>query len=365
MEKQKKQKQLGGTNREILVRPMRLVHPNSDLMTCIYCEGSKRVGEFDREHVLPEAFGKFKDAPVLHDTVCKDCNQYFGNTVDNRLARGSLQGAVRYFRGIKPLRRFRDVDQKRVKLSARAPSQPTLRQAEFVGTPEGEGLAFTPGISYQSIFSNTKQFISLETLERGGWKKSDDIDRQHPVILSYSDAHVLERIQQALAQLKLGVEILDTIDKTEAGQRVLVVVDAVIEDLLLYRAIAKIAFNYLAYTIGRDFALRPIFDRTRAFIRQGSSSNTFVRKRSPINIFGDRDEAARRRGHIIALELAADGTTVVGFVEFFGVITYSVTLGMFGQLAIPISSGHYFDIVSTKVIPMDAIRPPPDLWIPK
>ena len=334
--------------------------------TCIYCKEPKRVSEFGREHVLPEAFGKFKDALALHDAVCRDCNQYFGNTIDNRLARGSMQGALRYFRGIKPLQKFRDVDRERVKLSARAPGQPTLRQAEFVKTPEGEGLAFTPGISYQSISSNKEQFVSLEALEKGNWNKSDDIDRQHPVILSYrGDVQVLERIQQALAKLKLGVEILDTIDKTEAGQRVLVVVDAVMEDVLLHRAIAKIAFNYLAYKISPDFALKPIFDKTRAFIRQGSVSTILVKKISPMKIFGDREEAARRRGHIVAIELAADGTTIVGFVEFFGVMTYKVTLGRFGQLAIPISAGHYFDVISTQVIPMDAIRPPPELWIPR
>lgn len=185
------------------------------------------------------------------------------------------------------------------------------------------------------------------------------------MILSYSDVHILERIQQALAKLKLGVEILDTIDKTEAGQRVLVVIDAVIEDVLLYRAIAKINFNYLAYKMSRDFVLQPIFDKTRAFIRQGSVSNILVKKIPPMKIFGDREEAARRRGHVIAIELAADGTTIEGFVEFFGVMTYKVTLGRFGQLAIPISAGHYFDVMSKQVIPMDAIRPPPELWIPR
>lgn len=342
-----------------------LVHLNSDLITCIYCKDAKHACEFHREHVLPEAFGKFKNALVLHDAVCKDCNQFFGNTLDVKLARGSLQGAVRYFRGIKPQVKFRNVDKKRVHLSARALGQAALRPAEFVETPEGEGLAFTPGISYKSVSSKEEQFVSLETLERGDWKNSDDIDRQHPVILSYYDDHVLERIQKALAQLKLGVEILDTVDQTEAGRRVLVVVDAVIEDLLLYRAVSKIAFNYLAYKMGRDFVLRPIFDQTRTFIRQGSSSNTLVKKIEPIKLSGDRDEAARRRGHVVALELAADGTTTVGFVEFFGIITYSVMLGMFGQLAIPISAGHYFDIVSKEVIPMDAIRPPPGLWIPR
>lgn len=333
--------------------------------TCIYCKETNSASDFGREHVLPEAFGKFRDTLVLHDAVCRECNQYFGNTLDNRLARGSMQGAIRYFRGIKTLKKFRDVDRERVKLSARAPGQANLRQAEFVETPEGEGLIFTPGITYVSISSNKEQFVSLEALERGDWNKSDDIDRQHLVILSYSDVHILERIQQALAKLKLGVEILDTIDETKAGQRVLVVVDAVMEDILLYRAIAKIAFNYLAYKMSRDFALKPIFDRTRAFIRQDSEATILVKKIPPMKIFGDREEAARRRGHIVAIELAADGTTISGFVEFFGVMTYKVTLGKFGQLAIPISAGHYFDITSKQVIPMDATRPPPELWIPR
>lgn len=334
-------------------------------ITCIYCKESKIASDFGREHVLPEAFGKFKDTLVLHDAVCRECNQYFGNTLDNRLARGSMQGAIRYFRGVKPLKKFRDVDRERVKLSAHAPGQANLRQAEFIETPEGEGLIFTPGITYRSISSNKEQFVSLEALESGNWNKSDDIDRQQLVILSYSDVHILERIQRALANLKLGVEILDTIDETQAGQRVLVVVDAAKEDILLYRAIAKIAFNYLAYKMSRDFTLQPIFDRTRAFIRQGSEATTLVKKVPPMKIFGDREEAARRRGHIVAIELAADGTTIRGFVEFFGVMTYKVTLGKFGQLAIPISAGHYFDVTSKQVIPMDAIRPLPRLWIPR
>ncbi len=334
--------------------------------TCIYCKGLKSIGEFDREHVFPEAFGNFKAALVLHDAVCRECNQYFGDTLDNRLARGSMQGAIRYLRGIKPLRKFRDVDRERIKLSASTPGEPTLRQAEFVKTPDGEGLAFTPGISYQSISSNKEQFVSLEALERGNWNKSDDIDLQHPMILSYSGgAQVLERIQQALAKLKLGVEILDTINITDVGQRVRAVVDAVMEDVLLHRAIAKIAFNYLAYKIGRDFAIKPIFDNTRDFIRHGSTSTMLVKKRSLMKISGDREEAKRRRGHIVAIELAADASTIVGFVEFFGVMTYTVTLGRFGELAIPISAGHYFDVISKQAIPMDAIRPLHKLWIPR
>jgi hypothetical protein len=84
-----------------------------------------------------------------------------------------------------------------------------------------------------------------------------------------------------------------------------------------------------------------------------------------MKVAGDREEAARRRGHIVAIELAADNTTIQGFVEFFGVMAYRVMLGKFGQLAIPISSGHYFDVTSKRAIPMDATRPPRGLWVPR
>ena len=332
--------------------------------TCIYCKETKVTSDFSREHVLPEAFGQFQGALVLHDAVCRECNQYFGNTLDSVLARGSMQGAIRYFRGVRPLKKFSDVDGERVKLSARAPGQENLRQAEFVETPEGEGLAFTPGITYQSISSNKEKFVSLQELEGGKWNESDDIDREQLVMLSHRDAGSLERIRQAFAKLELRVEVLDTIDETEVGQRILVVVDAVKEDIVIYRAIAKVAFNYLAHIMGRDFALQPIFDQVRTFIHKGSGTTNLVKKIDPMKIFGDSEEAARRRGHMLGIELAGDSNTIQGFVEFFGVMTYKVILGRFGQIAVPISAAHYLDVASKKVIRMDAIRPPPGLWIP-
>lgn len=339
---------------------------NSSKITCIYCMESKPVNKFDREHVLPEAFGRFNNALVLHDIVCKDCNQYFGNTVDKILARGSMQGAIRYFRGIKPLKEFRDVDQARIQVAARVPGKSDYRQAEFIKTPNGEGVAFTPGIYYWSISSKKEQFVSLEILEKGKWNKSNDIDRQHKVIVSYSDdPKILERIKQSLAKLKLGIEILDIIEETKEGQRVTVVVDAIMEDIILNRAISKIAFNYLAYHMGRDFALKPILNNTRTFIRYGSESGKLVKNISQMKIAGDSEEAKRRRGHIVAIELAADNTTIEGFVEFFGAMTYKVILGKFGQLAIPISSGHYFDIISKQTIQMNSTRSLAKLWIPR
>lgn len=337
----------------------------TDIFTCIYCKQPQHPSDFNREHVMPKAFGRFAHNLVLKHIVCRDCNTYFGKTVDVSLSRGSLQGAMRYFKGIKPLGQFRNVNQNRVRLSAQTPGQATFQEAEVIETPEGDGLALKPGITYRSVSTGKEQYVSLEGLERGEWKQSDDIDREASVTLSYRDANMLKRLQEALSRQKLAVEILGTVEETAIGQRVLVAIDAPLEDKLLYRAMAKIAFNYLAYTLGRDFALRPILDQARTFIREGSSSDALVNRVDRLTIYGDREEATRREGHVIALDLTSDGNSIVGFVEFFRDLTYGVRLGTFKELAVPISAGHYFDITSMQVFKMDAVRRPPDLWFPE
>ena len=67
--------------------------------TCIYCLLAKPVGDFDREHIIPEAFGHFAGALTLTTTrvlrVCKSCNGDFGRTIDLTLTRDSLEALLR------------------------------------------------------------------------------------------------------------------------------------------------------------------------------------------------------------------------------------------------------------------------------
>ena len=54
-----------------------------EVFQCIYCLEWKAAGDFDREHVLPEAFGLYAtNSPVLHLAVCVACNRHFGRTLD-------------------------------------------------------------------------------------------------------------------------------------------------------------------------------------------------------------------------------------------------------------------------------------------
>jgi hypothetical protein len=80
--------------------------------------------EFTREHVLSRAFGAFRQAPTLLNMVCGDCNQFFGDHLETRVARGAFEGLLRY------------------QLGAKVPDQETLqlRYVEFT-LPEGSTWA--------------------------------------------------------------------------------------------------------------------------------------------------------------------------------------------------------------------------------
>lgn len=333
-------------------------------ITCIYCQNEKPQTEYNREHVLPYSFGKFSNALVLHDMVCKECNKYFGDKLDIVLARGSMQGAMRYFQGVRPLTNFDQVLKKRVKLAARTKYDRDFREVEFVKTPEGEGPAFIPGLIYFSKSEEKETFVSLKALETGKCNDIQNLDSEQLIILSYRDEDTKNRIQEALKLYNKGIEILDDIPGPQTGDKVLVAVDAIMEDALMNRAIAKIAFNYLAFTQGKEFVERPMFNPIRSYIRKESSPQKFVKKINPIKLFGDPQEARRRKGHVTTVDLSSDKRTVIGIVEFFTTFAYQVNLGTYGNITIPISAGHYYDNVSKEVKEMDAYRIPTDFWIP-
>lgn len=78
----------------------------SNSYTCIYCKHTKLKKEFNREHVIPQAFGKFVDNITLTNKVCEECNQKYGNTIDESLARAAVEGIHRFKHGLKASKDF-------------------------------------------------------------------------------------------------------------------------------------------------------------------------------------------------------------------------------------------------------------------
>src|SRR5207244_2169208 len=77
------------------------VEGNDSLYECIYCRSCGDRDAFNREHVLSEAFGHFKDALVLHQFVCLDCNGFFAGGIERDFARDAFEAILRYQKGLK------------------------------------------------------------------------------------------------------------------------------------------------------------------------------------------------------------------------------------------------------------------------
>ena len=73
-------------------------------MKCIYCLQDKQNTDFlKREHVIPQCLGKFlPDNIILYESVCDQCNQYFGDNLELYLGRDSFEGIQRHKYGITP-----------------------------------------------------------------------------------------------------------------------------------------------------------------------------------------------------------------------------------------------------------------------
>jgi hypothetical protein len=76
---------------------------------CIYCMVEKAADALNRDHVIPQAFGMFDDNFVLTHAVCAECNKAFGDTVELKLARDSIEGHDRTRLGIKDATEFQSL----------------------------------------------------------------------------------------------------------------------------------------------------------------------------------------------------------------------------------------------------------------
>jgi HNH endonuclease len=86
---------------------------------CIYCKDSDKI--FDREHVMPEAFGTFEPDSSVLDCVCKECNGYFGRNLEFALSRDSSEAVLRLRYGVKPASEAKDLQYQKLEIKVGQP----------------------------------------------------------------------------------------------------------------------------------------------------------------------------------------------------------------------------------------------------
>lgn len=323
-----------------------------EFKTCIYCKQEKllfpkeKQEGFSDEHVLHSALSKRIDPnlPQLKNTVCWDCNQHFGNTIDRILTRSVYLLARRFSVGMKEIPDGTELTDETITFRIwsqnpaynGAPARLIVQKTELT-------VEFEPSVAFKKK-SGTWKHVTEKELSKLKELPKEDLTGE--ILLVTSDDEADERLKH----------LLQTIghDFAATGQMVLGTAPMVaIFDVgrAVMRAVAKIGFNYMAFVsqaISDQIALSTEFDEARNFIRYDSQPGFAViyphdegfSNPSPSSIW-------KREGHLVALDMV-DGNgkrQVQAMVRLFDQFAWEIVLSPFYKgLTLNIASGHQWDL---------------------
>jgi HNH endonuclease len=329
--------------------------------TCIYClrEGQ----EFDREHVIPEAFGTFEPTSfILYNAVCRECNNWFGRTLDFALSRDSMEALLRFRYGTKSPSEARDLPYRKIELKIGQPGP--WFGATVVLEPDRAGKAVEPVPVAQAAFrwKGTQEWTFLVERELDADALAAYV-KPVPGMLEirvmgpsrHDHERVLQRLKAAGINFRQESSLANPI--TDDG-KVLVEIEAAV-DQTIFRAIAKIAFNYVAHQHGSDFVLRSDFDDIRKYIRYGMAPAWTQRvpvvlpSQRPV-LFDDLPQMRQTNGHLITFDWNTGQTGFLAQVSLFNTVTYHVAICPVysGVWSNGFSRGHHFDIEAKTIVPL-------------
>lgn len=305
---------------------------------------------------MPDGFGHFRNALVLRDLVCVDCNRYFGESLDRALARESVEGLERYRSGIKQsseITRFRATA-----VTLRAHDAGEFSGAEIrIGPGESEGEFEAEILASAAIHrasGDDYALFSEAQLLDGSWK-SDEVDAGKGVRLFGPDEATV-RMRNALEAQGLNLNYRPLVPPS-------IPIPAVLEEYsippALLRAVAKIAFNYLAYRSGAEFVLMAAFDSIRAFVRAGTEPPlAAVHVSNDLPFRTGRPSEERPLVHFLAIDGHESHRNLLGIVTLFGYHGYTVILaedfaGPWPELPL----AHLYNVKTRTVSEMKSQRP--------
>src|SRR6266511_207787 len=332
--------------------------------TCLYCRENRDSKDFNREHVIPEAFGLFgSETFVLHEAVCRECNSYFGNHLELKLGRDSIEGLDRYEHGVKRASDKTEFGRSAL-LKARVKGG-FFDGAEVWWGPSAEGteLVLWPfpqiGVSDESgrhVWFRADAIPTKPELHAQGFPPCK------PLTIKVFGADWAE-VERELKEKGYDPSPLEVRGNSE-GREMDIDIRGIIDQKLM-RTIAKIAYNYLAFHYGA-IAQMPQFDEIRRYIRYGD-----VPSRESVSLAGGeflagvpRDQAPVVHG----VGVSWRSKHLIGQVTLFFRFHYRVVLADGGFVVSPsaVSKGHLFDPINKQVVELTSdprrgrpIPPPP------
>jgi len=306
--------------------------------------------------VLPEAFGKFKGALTLHEVVCASCNAFFSKTLDLELSRSAIEGLERYRWGIKKPDEIKNFRFDNIQLRA-------ADEGDFKGAPvqlyhnaQLDRLLARPvtGVAIHNAEGDGFTYFSPTDVESGKWKSSP-VDWKRGIKIFGPD-DIVVRLRSIL--FDQGVRPTTFRPLAPPGSDIKVEQEFSIT-ALTRRAIAKIAFNYMAYRQGGEFALISSFDSIRHFIRDGIEPGLApVHSTMDLPFRSSAPEDQRPVVHWVELTGHEAHFNLLGTVMLFGFMNHVVMLSedFPGPWpALPLA--HLFNPKNLKVNEMTPVKP--------
>ncbi len=330
-------------------------------MRCIYCLEAKIKSSFKkREHVIPQCFGKFSpDNIILYETVCDECNQYFGEKIELFLGKDSFEGIERLRHGIKPKKLLKN--RKRVKSKICEGEWKGVIVIERyqdnsneIGLEKVVQAGFYNKYKHEYDYFEPKDIPSAEELQRNGY----DI-KGKTVWLIAEEGDELDSLISLLKQKGVKVRSRsEFIKKDRIGEWLKIETNLTI-DRVIFRGLSKIAFNYLAFVAGKEILFKDEFDDIRKFIRYDEGqSDRFIDFNVPPILYDDQKLDKFRikvtEGHLIIV--GWKGLSLFSKVSLFNTSTYLIKLcHHFTGIWRPIKSGHHFDVKSKKISKLGSV----------
>lgn len=309
------------------------------MSSCIYCGDSE--SPFTIEHVLPKAFGAFRDALTLQEIVCANCNQKFGDTIDRKLARDSIDGLNRFFRASAPGAELKTAGKasslRHVVASGPlegAHTYPEQRAGRAIARPKPQ-VGFSLEADGPFEWWETSSLPSLDAI-KGRYPPGSNLH------LSFLEVDEPEAVLAELERIGLKANWGSLVESRPAGWESPVYRIETIQKFTddFGRALAKVGFNYLAARAGGQICRLPLFDEIRSYVRGAQRPSWFklVASKHPFEV-----SAPLAGSHYLGVVASGAASPVLGLISFHGHLNYRLKLSERGPATANFYAAHYFD----------------------
>lgn len=321
-------------------------------MKCIYCLKDQPDSSFRKtEHVLSQSFGKFKNNFTLNKTVCDTCNQYFGDNLEIHLARETIEGMKRFDHNLKKAKQYKTPG-KKSKLTIKiveGPFKGAYAFREYSSVENEIILKPADQIGFKKSGKNEYDYFLLEDIpEKKHLDETYDLKQKKSIVVL---GCTFEKAQKYLAEKKIIFHEDGFGYPTNPGADIGCEVSWTI-DQIIYRAIAKIAFNYFTYWAGSKTVIHNAFNPIREYVCYGKKANYPIVIILEKAILGDEPvEGKRRLGHLLTIDWSKNKLSLVAQVSLFNLMTYSVIIAKdFPDKTFCLRKGNFFNVANQEIM---------------